>query len=216
MYELIIMYNKLTRVKNGVYRKDNNGMANDVRTQVTKRLLKEAFHSMIEKDMENEITVKALCKMAQVSRVTFYTHYKDIYEMIVEDQTENLRLLGIEELYQSKRCYQEITEELILRLLVHIDTNDKLYRYYFSVIKDNYMEIIIRDLLSHISTQAGEYAKTMHPETVKMFVNYHAAGIIQIMRQWMDYKGQKPCTREVYARELVSVMFYTGNKTGCV
>lgn len=189
-------------------------MANDVRTQVTKRLLKEAFHSMIEKDMENEITVKALCKMAQVSRVTFYTHYKDIYEMIVEDQTENLRLLGIEELYQSKRCYQEITEELILRLLVHIDTNDKLYRYYFSVIKDNYMEIIIRDLLSHISTQAGEYAKTMHPETVKMFVNYHAAGIIQIMRQWMDYKGQKPCTREVYAKELVSVMFYTGNMTG--
>ena len=70
-------------------------MANDVRTQVTKRLLKEAFHSMIEKDMENEITVKSLCKMAQVSRVTFYTHYKDIYEMIVEDQTENLRLLGI-------------------------------------------------------------------------------------------------------------------------
>lgn len=189
-------------------------MANDVRTQVTKRLLKEAFHSMIEKDMENEITVKALCKMAQVSRVTFYTHYKDIYEMIVEDQTENLRLLGIEELYQSKRCYQEITEELILRLLVHIDSNDKLYRYYFSVIKDNYMEIVIRDLLSHISIQVGAYEKTMHPEVVKMFVNYHAAGIIQIMRQWMDYKGQKPCTREVYARELVSVMFYTGNMTG--
>lgn len=191
-------------------------MANDVRTQVTKRLLKEAFHSMIEKDMENEITVKALCKMAQVSRVTFYTHYKDIYEMIVEDQTENLRLIGIEELYQSKRCYQEITEELILRLLVHIDSNDKLYRYYFSVIKDNYMEIVIRDLLSHISIQVGAYEKTMHPEVVKMFVNYHAAGIIQIMRQWMDYKGQKPCTREVYARELVSVMFYTGNKTGKV
>lgn len=189
-------------------------MANDVRTQVTKRLLKEAFHSMIEKDMENEITVKALCKMAQVSRVTFYTHYKDIYEMIVEDQTENLRLLGIEELYQSKRCYQEITEELILRLLVHIDSNDKLYRYYFSVIKDNYMEIVIRDLLSHISIQVGAYEKTMHPEVVKMFVNYHAAGIIQIMRQWMDYKGQKPCTREVYAKELVSVMFYTGNMTG--
>ena len=161
-------------------------MANDVRTQVTKRLLKEAFHSMIEKDMENEITVKSLCKMAQVSRVTFYTHYKDIYEMIVEDQTENLRLLGIEELYQSKRCYQEITEELILRLLVHIDTNDKLYRYYFSVIKDNYMEIVIRDLLSHISIQVGAYEKTLHPEMVKMFGNYHAAGIIQIMRQWMD------------------------------
>ena len=89
-----------------------------------------------------------------------------------------------------------------MRLLVHIDTNDKLYRYYFSVIKDNYMEIIIRDLLSHISTQAGEYAKTMHPETVKMFVNYHAAGIIQIMRQWMDYKGQKPCSREVYAKDV--------------
>ena len=191
-------------------------MANDVRTQVTKRLLKEAFHSMIEKDMENEITVKALCKMAQVSRVTFYTHYKDIYEMIVEDQTENLRILGIEELYQSKRCYQEITEELILRLLVHIDSNDKLYRYYFSVIKDNYMEIVIRDLLSHISIQVGAYEKTLHPEMVKMFVNYHAAGIIQIMRQWMDYKGQKPCPREVYAKELVSVMFYTGNKTGKV
>ena len=193
----------------GVCRKGENSMANDVRTQVTKRLLKEAFHSMIARDMENEITVKSLCEMAHVSRVTFYTHYKDIYEMIVEDQTENLRLLGIEELYQAKRCFQESTEELILRLLVHIDTNEKLYRYYFSVIKDNYMEIIIRDLLSHISIQAGEYAKTMYPETVKMFVNYHAAGIIQIMRQWMDYKGQKPCTREFYAKELVSVMFYT-------
>ena len=206
------MYNNLTRVKNSAYRKGTNGMANDVRTQVTKRLLKDAFHSMIARDMENEITVKSLCKMAQVSRVTFYTHYKDIYEMILEDQTENLRLLGIEELYQSKRCFQEITEELILRLLVHIDTNEKLYRYYFSVIKDNYMEFVIRYLLSHISTQAGEYAKTMYPETVKMFVNYHAAGIIQIMRQWMDYKGQKPCTREFYAKELVSVMFYTKQK----
>lgn len=59
----------------------------DLRVERTKRNIKEAFLKLrIEKPLE-KITVKELAELAFINKATFYSHYKDIYDL--SEQLEN-------------------------------------------------------------------------------------------------------------------------------
>ena len=68
----------------------------DRRVRRTKARLRQAMTQlMLEKDLSS-ITVRELTDLADVNRGTFYTHYKDIYDMI--DQVENEIFSELEDL----------------------------------------------------------------------------------------------------------------------
>ena len=53
----------------------------DLRTQKTKKALRNAFLQLrAKKDLER-ITIKELTELAEVSKATFYLHYRDIYDL---------------------------------------------------------------------------------------------------------------------------------------
>ena len=53
----------------------------DLRTRKTKKALHNAFLQLrAKKDLER-ITVKELTELAEVSKATFYLHYRDIYDL---------------------------------------------------------------------------------------------------------------------------------------
>jgi len=54
----------------------------DLRITKTKSKLKDAFLDTIIKRDFDDITVKFLCEAAKISRITFYEHYKDKYELL--------------------------------------------------------------------------------------------------------------------------------------
>lgn len=57
-------------------------MARDKRKENTKKALFHAMVTCLEKNNFNDITTIELAKTAGISRSSFYTHYKDKYEMI--------------------------------------------------------------------------------------------------------------------------------------
>lgn len=54
----------------------------DKRVKNTTKALKQALFEMLKEMPLNKVTVTALCKKAEVNRVTFYHHFTDIYDMI--------------------------------------------------------------------------------------------------------------------------------------
>ncbi|MFA9376401.1 MAG: TetR/AcrR family transcriptional regulator [Lachnotalea sp.] len=62
-------------------------MANDARIRYTKMRIQNAFIKLLDEIPLNKITVKEVCKIAQINRATFYRYYKDPYDWI--EQMEN-------------------------------------------------------------------------------------------------------------------------------
>ncbi len=55
----------------------------------TKQHIRQAFASLLEeKKSLNNITITELVERAEVSRATFYTHYKNLHAVVVDFQTE--------------------------------------------------------------------------------------------------------------------------------
>lgn len=56
----------------------------DIRIVKTKRHLKQALVKMLEDTPFEKLTVAELCRRAETSRITFYTHYDDKYDLTEE------------------------------------------------------------------------------------------------------------------------------------
>lgn len=60
----------------------------DMRAMKTRRNIHNAFLSIRSKKSLEKITVKELCDKAEISKATFYLHYKDIYDLSEQLQME--------------------------------------------------------------------------------------------------------------------------------
>lgn len=54
----------------------------DLRVEKTLKALQEAFLKLLKRRSFGRITVNVLCDEAQISRSTFYTHFKDKYDLL--------------------------------------------------------------------------------------------------------------------------------------
>lgn len=57
-------------------------MNEDKRILKTKRNLKNTLIELLNEKMFEQITVKEICERSQTSRITFYTHFADKYELL--------------------------------------------------------------------------------------------------------------------------------------
>ncbi|MBQ9857898.1 MAG: TetR/AcrR family transcriptional regulator [Oscillospiraceae bacterium] len=57
-------------------------MQEDKRVKKTKKLLKETMLSLLQAKPLEQISVKELCTASDTSRVTFYSHYADKFELV--------------------------------------------------------------------------------------------------------------------------------------
>ena len=74
----------------------------------TRRLIKKVFAEMLSEKKElGQISVSELCKRADISRGSFYSHYDDIYGVaedyeneLIEAFFDNVRLVGVQDIHQ--------------------------------------------------------------------------------------------------------------------
>lgn len=74
----------------------------DKRIIKTKRSLKSALIEMLAKKDFEHISITELCRKAEISRITFYSHYNDKYGLLDDIFNDMLRI-GTEDYYQRQR-----------------------------------------------------------------------------------------------------------------
>lgn len=60
----------------------------DLREKKTKRSIKNAFLQLRAQKPLERITIKELAELAEISKATFYLHYKDVYDLSTQLQNE--------------------------------------------------------------------------------------------------------------------------------
>ena len=117
----------------------------DKRIQKTKRKLRDTFVQMLQTKSFEQITVTELCEAAKMSRITFYAHYNDKYDLLealmqqmLEDAQADFEKLQRENnpTRQPQKTYNNILDsilnlfELYKDLLKHASQQRNPYIYY--------------------------------------------------------------------------------------
>ena len=63
----------------------------DLRVQKTLRGIRDAFAELCKEMSLDKITVKALCERALINKATFYAHYENLDELVIEFEEEYVR-----------------------------------------------------------------------------------------------------------------------------
>ena len=71
----------------------------DKRITKTKRSLKESMIRMLGEETFEQISITELCRKADVSRITFYSHYSDKYALL-DDIFNDMQRIGTEDYYR--------------------------------------------------------------------------------------------------------------------
>ena len=101
----------------------------DLRVKRTRKAIRNALFELLEEKEFNKISIHAIAQKAEISRVTFYSHYKDMNDLIDAIITD--LLVDIKKIIRDKfdESYKQGNEEAsLISLLEYIAANAYIYK----------------------------------------------------------------------------------------
>ncbi len=171
------------------------------RTRYTKAVIRQAFLFLMEKKNINKITVKEICETADVNRGTFYSYYKDAYDLLDKIEGELY-----DEIFGALKGHNP--REVIYEIFCRIQKNSDLCKVLFS---DNGDPDFLKRVM-YIAEKAciDDWAEKMHTDDIvllRYIYAFTAVGSVGIIREWIG-GGMKESAEEM--SEIVSRITYGG------
>lgn len=133
-------------------------MKEDKRVLKTKKNLKDTFIKMLSSKPFEQVTVKELCDTSNTSRVTFYTHYSDKYELIDDISRDMIKMAQDE--YQKLQKDNNPSKDSIMSYCNFLDCILNIY----------YKNI---NFFSHTSTRENPYLNFSFYKYILEYLEIH-------------------------------------------
>lgn len=179
----------------------------DQRTRITKKMIREAFLTLLSGKDIRHITVRELCERAQINRGTFYKYYLDVYDL--KEQIENELLI---EFAASVGRFADSGA---------LDSVSAVCRTVFALLKENSelcMILLGQDAGSGIIDKfvkighdafmafyGGRFPNT-DTEKLERYYLFISGGCVVSLRRWILSGMKEPV--EVIAEEIAGIMTY--------
>ncbi len=165
-------------------------------SQTTKRALSASLkHLLLQKPL-NKITINDIAEDCGISRMTFYYHFKDIYDLVewtcVEDGTRAL---------EGKKTYDTWQEGFLNIFHAVQDNKPFIMNVYRSVSRERieqYLNPLIHSLiLGVVEEKAAE--RSVHTEDKQFIASFYEYAFIGVMLEWIG-NGMKEDPAAIVAR----------------
>jgi len=163
--------------------------AQDRRAVRTRRWLRNAFLELVLQKPYEAITIQDITEQADTARVTFYRHYKDKEELLLDcleglycELSQHLEELSIE------RASDPNEPVPILMLYQYLDANFQLYR---TLLTGPVAALVSRRLRQYIAEAVvATIAKAANPEALvvplDVLANQLAASFMGMIEWWLE------------------------------
>lgn len=176
---------------------------NNQRTRLSKMLFKNALMDLLKKKGSiNKVSVRELCDRAELNRSTFYAHYQEPNDLLIEIETELLD--ATEEHLKKIGAENEIgAHKYILSFLQYIRQNDKPFR---ALLIDSTDPEFRSRFMQQSIIQFVENLRIVLPKELEQYIfSYILNGSTGIIIQWIrsDYAADE--------NEIVNLLFSINN-----
>jgi AcrR family transcriptional regulator len=166
-------------MKRGVILKEKT----DLRIVKTKKILFNSLLNLMKIKNFEKIKISDICEESLVNRSTFYAHYDDKYELLIDlFEERKLSLLKVFEDNENKAFSKEYLMELLSILIDHIEENKEIYS---AILANNRNGILIDFLIDAIERDVSEKLKgnseiKNSDLPLDIIVKFYAGGLINI------------------------------------
>ncbi|WP_332631418.1 TetR/AcrR family transcriptional regulator [Halalkalibacter flavus] len=174
----------------------------DRRIKYTQMVLKESFIKLMKEKPLTSITIKEVCELADINRSTFYSHYKDLYDLlhqiedgIIEDMNETLSACN----YTKNEEAIQMTEKLLEYLVKNRESCQTLFSEHGNpTFQKKVMSLAHRHSLK--SLMADRINLPYNAEYLSLYI---VNGSIHLVQHWLK-NGLKEPPKEI-AELLISL-----------
>ena len=160
----------------------------DLRVIKTRNLIYQTLLELMKEKTFEEIKVSDICSKAMINRSTFYAHYEDKYELLV-DFLSNLKEEFVKELNKDNNEYLSIREYYIRLISLFLDHIDSKRDVYNSIMVNNRSSIMMDILLSVVN---DDILKRFKENDINLKVptevisKFYLGGVINIGMEWLS------------------------------
>lgn len=164
----------------------------DIRTQYTKKILKESLIKLLEKQKLHEITIKELCGTAGVNKSTLYAHYTDIYALYNDAEEDFLQMiLSVSWNNSGARSSKERKEHYINVCNFYKENKQPLLAFYNSGANDNFVAKIGEMMANKIIKNHEPITKS-EEMNIRMRFGYSNQGYMYVIYLWLTKYPEIP------------------------
>ena len=166
-------------MKRGVILKEKT----DLRIVKTKKILFNSLLNLMKIKSFEKIKISDICEESLINRSTFYAHYDDKYELLIDlFEERKLSLLKDFEDNENKAFSKEYLMELLSILIDHIEENKEIYS---AILANNRNGILIDFLIDAIEKDVSEKLKgnseiKISDLPIDIIVKFYVGGLINI------------------------------------
>ena len=167
----------------------------DRRTLKTKKAIFQAFSELLKEKELRKITVQEVVDKADISRVTFYKYYLDVYDLYDKIENELLTNIGLITLQLADKPSDEFFKELV----TYIYNNRVTFDMVFSPNSTNKL----RDKLSHIiegifkKIYSEKLGISIDSEDIAYICCYRSSGFLAVIQRWVQNGFSQSCENMV-------------------
>ncbi len=159
----------------------------DLRVIKTQNLLYNTLIELMRDNTFESIKVSDICDKAMINRSTFYDHYQDKYELLM-DYIKTLESSFLEELDKNKNIVN--TKEFYIEMIkLIIDYIDEKRDVYYSILINNRNSIIIDILLNVITKDVNKRIGNVDTNKTRIpsdFIsNFYIGSVAGICASWI-------------------------------
>lgn len=159
------------------------GVKGNRRIIYTKKVIKESLIELLHDNEIHEITVTDICKKADINRGTFYTHYKDAYDLLqsIEDELFDQILK-----YVMETPIETHLNTLLINVFELISQNSSLCKILFC--KQRGSKILDRILYIAHKIDIDKLVGNLEINEVYLdyLIKYSIGGILSVIQAWLE------------------------------
>lgn len=153
------------------------------RARLTRLLLKQAYLELM-REKAGRITVKELCERAEVNRSTFYLHYNEPNDILIELEDETVGHIrdAMSTLGAIDKPSPDVSAQ-VSSFLNYVRRDGELYRLFLVDNNDAHFRRKLRDEALRIAEDS--FRIEMEPERKRAVFLYIVSGALEVLTDWV-------------------------------
>ena len=152
--------------------------------QYTKNLIKEEFLKLLEEKSFNSITISMLAERCEINRNTFYYHYEDIYSLVKEILSDEVK--KVDEEFNSTFSWEKGLLTAASFLLENKKAAQNLFRSIDKKDTDLYIYNICESVMSKfVENECSTKSIKASEEDKALVIDFYRAALVGLLEKWI-------------------------------